>query len=227
LATNLVTVNLGFVNAYLLKVSEGFVLIDTGMPGQWDALQEALKSSGCYPGLLKLVILTHADRDHSGNCLRLKQTYKTPIAAHPLDSAALQSGVPPQRVIRTLSGKLLFGLIGLLRRFGRGPGGLQTFTPDVLLEDGQSLAGYGLEARVVHLPGHTKGSIGVLTEEGEFFAGDFCVNRRKPGLSPYVENFDEYRNSIEKAKRLAGSIKTVYPGHGMRFPADRLSALSF
>ncbi len=85
---------------------------------------------------------------------------------------------------------------------------------------------YGLAARVIHLPGHTKGSIAILTEDGQFIAGDLYTNRGKPGLSPYIKDFNEYRRSIEKAKQLMGSIRTVYPGHGMPFAADRLSALS-
>lgn len=224
--TKVFTVSLGFVNAYLLKQGDEYLLVDTGMPGQWKALSEGLKSNGCYPGLLKLVVLTHADVDHSGNCSRIKQTFNAPIAVHPLDAPALETGLPPERTIRTFAARLLFGLIGLLRGLrGRAPAA-QTFTPDVLLPDGASLSDYGFPAEILHLPGHTKGSIGLLTDTGDFFAGDLCVNRRRPSLSPYVENLDDYRESIAKAKGLSGSISTVYPGHGRSFPGDRLSALS-
>jgi hydroxyacylglutathione hydrolase len=223
---NVETLNLGFVNAYLLRSREGFILVDTGLPGRWDALHGRLTAAGCSPGLLKLVVLTHADLDHSGNCARLRESYAVPIAAHPLESAALGSGVSPKRTIRSASGKILFGLFRIFRRIGRGPTGFRPIKPDVLLQDGQSLDGYGLAARVIHLPGHTRGSIALLTEEGELIAGDFYTNRKKPGVSPYVESFEEYRRILEKVKQLAGAIKTVYPGHGTQFSADRLSALS-
>jgi len=227
MSTNVLPINLGFVNAYLLKAGEEYVLIDTGLAGQWDALNEGLKSRGCYPGLLKAVILTHGDPDHSGNCSRLKQTYRAPIAVHPLDSGALERGERPQRTVRTLSARIAFGLLGVLRSLRRRkPVAPEHCTPDVLLENGQSLAEYGLAATVYHLPGHTKGSVGIVTDEGDFFAGDLFTNRRRPALSPFVECFDEYRQSIEKVKELAGRIKTVYPGHGSSFTADRLAALS-
>ncbi len=132
---NVEVLNLGFVNAYFLKAKEGFVLVDTGMPSQWNALGNGLKSAGCSPGLLRLVVLTHADADHSGNCVKLKEVYKVPIAVNSLDSPALETGVFPKRIIRTLSGKIFFSLMNLLRRLRRSPIGLQTFTPDVLLQD--------------------------------------------------------------------------------------------
>jgi len=122
-------------------------------------------------------------------------------------------------------GKILFGLLRALRPLDRGPVAFQPFTAEVLLEDGQSLAAYGLAATVIHLPGHTRGSIALLTEDGELFAGDFYTNQGSPALSPYVESFDDYRSSFEKARRLAQSIETVHPGHGAPFSANRVAAL--
>jgi len=57
--------------------------------------------------------------------------------------------------------RILFRIVALFIR----PGEFDTFQPDVILEDQQNLSGYGLEATVLHLPGHTKGSIGILTAD--------------------------------------------------------------
>ena len=54
------------------------------------------------------------------------------------------------------------------------------FKPDIYLEDGQELSGYGCDARVVHIPGHTRGSIGVLTGGGDIICGDLLIGSRKP-----------------------------------------------
>jgi glyoxylase-like metal-dependent hydrolase (beta-lactamase superfamily II) len=45
--------------------------------------------------------------------------------------------------------------------------GFDLFSPDVILEDGDALAQYGFDAAVLHLPGHSKGSIGILMPGGE------------------------------------------------------------
>ena len=111
---NPITIHLGFVNAYLLKAGDGFVLIDTGMPGQWHVLKNRLDAEGCFPGRIKLVIVTHADMDHVGNCLRIKENYGAPIAVHSLDVPILETGLPPKRSSRTFSGKLFMGFINLI-----------------------------------------------------------------------------------------------------------------
>ena len=54
------------------------------------------------------------------------------------------------------------------------------FQPDVCLEDGDDLREYGFDAQVLHLPGHSNGSIGVLTAGGDLFCGDLLRNWGKP-----------------------------------------------
>ena len=46
-------INLGFVNVFLVKLKEGFALIDTGLPNQWEKLESRLISEGCLPNNLK------------------------------------------------------------------------------------------------------------------------------------------------------------------------------
>lgn len=55
---------------------------------------------------------------------------------------------------------------------------LEVFEPTIFLKNGDDLRSYGVDARVVELPGHTKGSIGIAVEDN-LFVGD--VNR-KPAL---------------------------------------------
>jgi len=74
---------------------------------------------------------------------------------------------------------------------------------------------YGFNATVVHTPGHTKGSIGIITNEGDLFAGDTFTNRVKPDIAVYIESSSELRESIAKLKKM--NIKMVYPGHGKPF----------
>jgi len=81
--------------------------------------------------------------------------------------------------------------------------------------DGDDLSQYGLDGRVVYIPGHTTGSIGVLTGEGDFFCGDLLTNSGRPEKNRLVDNEAEMDASIEKLKTLG--VKTVYPGHGKPF----------
>jgi glyoxylase-like metal-dependent hydrolase (beta-lactamase superfamily II) len=90
----------------------------------------------------------------------------------------------------------------------------------MLLEDGFSLADYGVDAKIIVVPGHTPGSIGVLMGNGDFIAGDTFNNRKKPAIAVIRHNEIQLKESIEKLKKVG--IKTVYPGHGKPFQASEL-----
>ena len=97
------------------------------------------------------------------------------------------------------------------------------FSPDILLKDRQSLTEFGFEATVHHLPGHSKGSIGLLTADGDFFCGDVFTNGSMPKRSNLISNQDDYLRSLENIQSL--DIQTVYPGHGSPFHRDALSSI--
>jgi hydroxyacylglutathione hydrolase len=85
MAEEIKVLNLGFVNAFLVKITDGFILIDTGLSGQWKKLESELTSEGCLPDKLRLVILTHGDSDHAGNCKKLQEKYHAKISMHKND----------------------------------------------------------------------------------------------------------------------------------------------
>jgi glyoxylase-like metal-dependent hydrolase (beta-lactamase superfamily II) len=121
---------------------------------------------------------------------------------------------------RQKSNSLLRALIPWLIGFGSS----ERFTPDTLLEDGASLHDYGLEAEVIWTPGHSRGSIGILTGDGRFFCGDLLVSTKRPAVNSLIDDPEAIRRSIEKLRTL--KIETVYPGHGKPFSMDQLSDAS-
>ena len=92
------------------------------------------------------------------------------------------------------------------------------FTPDLYLKDGDRLTEYGLDATILHVPGHTTGSIAVLTDDGSFFSGDFLENRTRPSLATFIDDAEALNASFERVKKL--DIRTVYPGHGKPFTLE-------
>jgi glyoxylase-like metal-dependent hydrolase (beta-lactamase superfamily II) len=211
------TIELTFVNAFLLKVDEAFVLIDTGLAMHWEKLKSELISAGCLPDKLRLIILTHGDFDHAGNCAKLRKEYKCKIAMHKDDSLMVEKGLFPKRKTRTLSSKVF----SIIRKLFRRKFTFDKFKPDFYLTDGQDLNEYGFNAKVVHIPGHTKGSIGILTAEGNFFAGDTFTNNKKPDIANYIENSQDLENSITRLKKM--NIKMIYPGHGKPFEMEQIA----
>ena len=209
--------NLFDSNCYLLRSADGFVLIDTSVAGRRDALVGKLRSAGCEPGDLRLVVLTHAHSDHAGNCAHLQVAYRAPVAMHVGDAGKAERGdmfwQPEGPTLAMRLAKAVTSLMGIAR--------FEPFVPDVLLEEGRRLDEYGLPATVLHLPGHSPGSICILADTGELFCGDLLTGTRGPQLNTIIDVAADYEASIERLRGLPAT--TVYPGHGVPFALDELS----
>ncbi len=214
------TINLGGVNCYLIKTADGFILIDTGFPFNRDNLLKELEKEGCLPGTLKLVVLTHRDWDHTGSAAYLKEKYKTRIAIHKADAGGeqlIKRKMKPFYLMILMIPKIM----KILPKIREYP--LERFETDLFLEDGMSLLDYGFDAEILHLPGHTKGSIAVLTGNSDLFCGDIIqdsyLKKGKPVFAQIFEDEKKLILSIERLKQQ--NIKTVYPGHGKPFAWEK------
>ena len=111
-------------------------------------------------------------------------------------------------------------IIKVLLPIFSGFGKKDRFTPDIHVSDGYDLSDFGLEARIICLPGHSKGSIGVVTANGELFCGDLFENTKVPALNALMDDRAAASVSIQKLKNM--NIKSVFPGHGPPFTMDVL-----
>ena len=89
---------------------------------------------------------------------------------------------------------------------------LDIFEPMLYLQDGDNLNEYGVDAKVVELPGHTEGSIGVEIEGDKLFVGDALMNMFYPTISML---YTDEEKMLESAKYIGKmGEKTIYFGHG-------------
>jgi len=196
-------------NCYLIHAETGYILIDTGIKNRRKQLESAIVDAGCQPGDLKLIILTHGHIDHVGNAAYLRDKYGAKIAMHRGDvnmvtGAGMFADAPQSLMIK---------LVGFFMNL-TGLGDFETFTPDILLEDNQSLLEYGLDATVIHTPGHSKGSISILTASGNLFSGDI-FNGSVESVTTLVDDQKALTSSVEHLKTL--NAESFYPGHGEPF----------
>jgi hydroxyacylglutathione hydrolase len=203
---------LGSVNCYLIETDAGFVLVDTGSPNGRAKLARELEGAGCTPGDLKLVVITHGDFDHTGNCAFLREKFGTKIAMHPDDSGMVERG---DMFSNRQSGNILIRMMTpLLFRFGKS----ERFVPDLYVEEGYDLSSFGWDAKVLSIPGHSKGSIGILTANGDLFCGDLLASTDGPALNSIMDDLAAAKASVDKLRNL--EIGTVYPGHGDPFAME-------
>lgn len=200
---------MGSVNCYLVRVEGGFILIDTGTSTKRRELVRQVEDAGCKPGMLNLILLTHGDFDHSGNAAYLKSLYRAKIAMHQADAGMGEHGDMFEN--RKKPNALIRAMVPLFTGFGKK----ERFGTDTFLGDDQGLTEYGWDARVLSLPGHSRGSIGVLTASGDLFCGDLFDNTKTPALNSIMDDVDSARASMARLNTLG--IKTVYPGHGDPF----------
>ncbi|NOK58915.1 MAG: MBL fold metallo-hydrolase [Chloroflexi bacterium AL-W] len=198
------------VNCHLVKTDCGFILIDTAKTGKRKAIEKELARLGCKPGKLKLIVLTHGDFDHCGNAAYLRAKFGAKVAMHADDNGMVEQGnmfwnrKTPPFLVRTM--------MGLIFKLDKA----DQFKPDFTIQEGDNLSAYGFDAKVIELPGHSKGSIGLLTRDSDLFCGDLLANTDKPAIWSIIDDPVSAHISVDKLKGL--SINTVYPGHGQPFP---------
>ncbi len=82
--------------------------------------------------------------------------------------------------------------------------------------------------RLITLPGHSAGSIGILASTGGpsngsdqvLFCGDLLDNSQKLVLNSIMDDLAAANASLEKLRSL--EISTIFPGHGQSFQVDLL-----
>lgn len=208
----------GMVNAYLLRSGDRFVLVDTLTVNKRAALESALAEAGCSADNLTLIVATHGDPDHIGNAAHLHRTLGAPIAAHSAEAQVSETG--DMRAARTEAGgwtrltltvmSAVFGLPAADR-----------YSPDILLDDGDSLGEFGIDATVVHMAGHSLGSISILTVDGDLICGDLLMNTKVPQATRLVADPVALAASVKRARALG--VRTVYPGHGSPFSMSEMA----
>jgi glyoxylase-like metal-dependent hydrolase (beta-lactamase superfamily II) len=206
-------------NCYLLTGDAGVVIVDPGPPGGGEKVVNELTRAGVQPGDVRLILVTHGHLDHYGAAAQVKGWCGAPVAAHVGEddyTRDRRNAIPPAQ---TLRGSLLRSFYLLLSP-------LAHFAPldaDVLLGDGDDLSPYGLDAALITLPGHSPGSLGVHTADGDVLAGDLLVNYTAPSQPIYLSDRQAWQRSTRRVQELVARM--VYVGHGEPFPGDQLSVI--
>ena len=193
----------GLVNCYIVSDGDSGILIDTGKKDYLDTVVEA-----CKPYKIKLIVLTHAHCDHAENVADLSEMLGAPIAMHKDDVNLIESNNNQSLEAKAFLGKII--LSASLKEFSRSK--MKAFTPSVFLKDGDDLVEYGISAKVIGLPGHTKGSIGVDVDGKELIVGDALMNMFYPTVAMLYNDEKAMKDSAKKITGLGERI--IYFGHG-------------
>jgi glyoxylase-like metal-dependent hydrolase (beta-lactamase superfamily II) len=203
-------------NCYLLRGAGGTVIIDPGPPGGADAVIAGATAAGIQPQDLRLILITHGHLDHYGAAPEVRAWCGAPVAAYPGEPAFSQdrrNALPPAQTLRGSLVRWFYLVLSPLAHFA-------SLEADLLLEDGADLSPYGVDARTVLLPGHSPGSLGIVTNEADMLVGDLFVNYAVPSQPLYVSDRQAWDQSCQRVQALAP--RRVYVGHGEPFSGEKL-----
>jgi hydroxyacylglutathione hydrolase len=206
----------GIANTHIVENGQSVVVIDAGMPHQARRIVNKVRALGHAPEDIRLIAVTHGHVDHAGSAVELKRMTGAPIALHRADAALTATRdlkIPPGRT------PAVDAAGSVLRAFGWIVP-LETFAPDVWLDDGMSLDNFGIDAHVVHTPGHTSGSVSIAFEDGTVFVGDAILNLLHVSFPLFWENAAAARASACKIRSLRPRV--CYTGHGREFDSNAL-----
>lgn len=167
-------ISAGNVNCYIVVDNDKAILIDTGRKKYRKKILDK-----CKEHHVNLIVLTHGHMDHCQNAAYLANALKIPVAMSKKDINLIPDNRKQKMSAKTFLGKMV--LLVSLSSFEKDT--LDTFEPMVYLQNGDSLNEYGVNAKVVELPGHTDGSIGLEIEGDKLFVGDALMNMFYPTIS--------------------------------------------
>ena len=191
------------------------VLIDTALPGQTDALREAVKETGYALEDITKVILTHQDLDHIGSAKTLAGM-GAEIFAHELETPYIQGDVTSIRLsdMESRLDELNEGERAFYERAKKGAPYFFVHVGNPLKDDDLLKICGGI--RILHTPGHTPGHIAVLLVESNIIiAGDAAniADGKLIGADPqYTGNVDQAADSFVKMNGCSPASFVCYHG---------------
>jgi len=198
----------GRSNVFLLTNGKINFLIDTSAGRLWNKLQKQLEKAGISK--IDYLILTHAHFDHAANANKIKAKYGALVIVQKNEADYLAKGenVIPQgttlltRLLVSLAGRLFFEQV----RY-------EPCQYDMLVGNILDLNDMGINACIMHTPGHTSGSVSVIIEDEIALVGDtmFGVFRGSV-FPPYAENVAMMIQSWGKLLRTG--CRLFIPSHG-------------
>lgn len=187
------------VNTYIvINGNVGFVVDPGG-----DA-QEIYSIFRKQKAKIEAILLTHAHFDHIGGVAELCR-----IASKGEDGKE-----NPQDAPTVFLHKDELEKIGSYKNMGFSMNANpEKFVPDILLKGGETLKIAGLDVKVMHTPGHAKGSLCYVVSD-KIFVGDTLFFMSYGRTDFYDGNAKDLKNSIvNKLFALKGNY-TILPGHG-------------
>ena len=196
---------------YLVDCGGTMVLIDAGAGEGYELILDNVRSLGLAPESLEAVIATHAHIDHIGALHQLRRDFGLRVIAHDLDRKAIETGAG--------CGAEYYGV-----RYEPCPVDVVLRGPEAELSCGR------VRLKMLHIPGHTPGSIAVYFDgrkrvlfgqdvHGPYFLPGSDIGQARTSLRRLADleadilcegHFGVYQPKAEVRRYIEGHLRSLY-----------------
>ena len=191
-----------WARVYLIA-GETLTLVDAGLLSRPNRVLKYIRSIGRHEDELRHILITHSHPDHTGMTSALAKATGASVVVHRSDTVRLDRN------------RLALGYAGLLGKATSPIPGFSRVDIGTLVEDGDVLPIHG-GVRVIHTPGHTRGSVCFLLEESKaLFSGDtiFSDGKQISRSVPFPGyDRDDYVRSLKRLSEF--EFEGLFGGHG-------------
>ena len=174
---------------WVLQEKEKIAVLIDAAPGSFEKIESKVKGYAIH------LFLTHGHWDHVGDAHLFKERLAAKIYFPEADVYWLNP--EHQRLITPPSYTFT------------------TFEPDVYLSGESEFQLGNLKLKVIPIPGHTEGQIGIYDEaNGRIFVGDTLFRNGFGRTDLYGGSSKVLRESLQKLFQMLPANTVVYPGHG-------------
>jgi len=215
-------INAGINNSYLLPCKDGWLLIDTGYPNDYEKFKLALEYINIELSSVKWLFITHSHDEHAGfaESIRRESGCHLILPVQAVDNLKngqmVWNGKALNRRITVLS--KLYDIIK--KRDMKFPPVTVSINDMILRSENSAFPeSIGVKGKFIYTPGHSPDSWSLIMNDGRVFCGDAAMNFLNSMGADYRPVFvtDETEMYISLKKILDSGIKTFYSGHGPAF----------
>jgi len=198
----------GRSSVFLVSGNNLNLLVDTSPGNYRRKLDARLKRLGISN--ISYLVITHAHYDHAANASHIREKYRAKVLIHSADAGFLETG---ENVLPRGTNQFIDPFaVGVRKIFKK----LASYKPckyDIEIESFYDFSNEGLDARIIHTPGHTPGSVSLIAGNEIALAGDALFGVFRNRIMP---PFGNDVNDIVKSWGilLETGCRLYMPAHG-------------
>ncbi|KRE85281.1 MBL fold metallo-hydrolase [Arthrobacter sp. Soil764] len=215
-------------NWIVVRDGKGFILVDSGYPGDRRHVLASLRYLGLEPADALALLVTHGHVDHTGSAAFFSESYGTPVLCAPGELAHVQGKEKHQVtlgqvLIRAWRPRVFRWMVHAIRA------GALAARPATRAEAWDAATLRALPGRpvAISVPGHTPGNAAILLPEagaiavGDSFVSGHPISRTSGPQMLHPMYHADPGAALAAVRNLAGvDASVVLPGHG---PALRIA----